>query len=485
MKFSLPCLRLALLAFALSLEPVSSSVAAAAEPPFAMRGYYMTFMRMPTFGLAEWKQMVDCIGQDGGNMVILWTAGAFRSKQFPITWRYNSDHANVRNDFVRELIDYAHSKQIRVLLGFTPFAYDGVNQYPLEHPELKATQKNGQPAQLWGMDSWGYNLCPSKPESQRFLREYVREMFFDFYPNADGLMIESSDYAICYCAGCGGKFFDREFEFVQAISREVWKAKPEATILVYPHYFSGRAVPGFGVTGARQPFDTRWTLFFTPHSAHIDTNLLRQAKNAIWWTEGLTLGTPNQIREGASTARQHGMTGYVPSLEPYSCSDGPPNNRGPRMKPLHFAWLHDGEMPLNELLARINRVAYREFTRNPDLSDAEFKHILAQDFFGADSKEIDGRSNGRTERSVDDALFLRECWSLEAGWFTPSILLRPKQLRERAEREKWSADRLAAYAKRIERVREIARRYETGANPAETELARVANHIVRTWDAGL
>jgi len=40
---------------------------------------------------------------------------------------------------------------------------------------------------------WGYNLCPSQTASQQFLAEYVREMFFEFYPNADGLMIESSD----------------------------------------------------------------------------------------------------------------------------------------------------------------------------------------------------------------------------------------------------------------------------------------------------
>jgi len=35
------------------------------------------------------------------------------------------------------------------------------------------------------------------------MREYVREMAFDFYPEADGLFIESSDYAICHCAECG------------------------------------------------------------------------------------------------------------------------------------------------------------------------------------------------------------------------------------------------------------------------------------------
>ena len=61
-----------------------------------------------------------------------------------------------------ELIDYAHTKQIKVVLGFTPFAYDGANQYPLEHPQLKATQKNGEPAKLWGLHAWGIYAVQGK-----------------------------------------------------------------------------------------------------------------------------------------------------------------------------------------------------------------------------------------------------------------------------------------------------------------------------------
>src|SRR6188768_1582362 len=91
------------------------TVPAATNGPFALRGYYSTFMRSPTFGLSEWKQMIDCMKDDGANFFILWTAGAFRSKQFPITWKYNADHKNVEHDFVRELIDYAHTKNIRVV----------------------------------------------------------------------------------------------------------------------------------------------------------------------------------------------------------------------------------------------------------------------------------------------------------------------------------------------------------------------------------
>jgi hypothetical protein len=64
--------------------------------PFALRGYYLTMMRMPVMGLPEWKEAVDCFAEDGANVVILWTAGGFRSRKFPVTWQHNEEHANVR-----------------------------------------------------------------------------------------------------------------------------------------------------------------------------------------------------------------------------------------------------------------------------------------------------------------------------------------------------------------------------------------------------
>ena len=152
------------------------------DGPFAQRGYYITFMRMPTYDLTAWNKIVDGIHDDGGNTLLLWVAGAFRSKKHPITWKYNREHENVRSDFVRDLIDHAHARGIKVLLGFTPFGYDGVNQYPLENPELKAIGKDGKPVDQFGIGCWGYNLCPSRPESQAFMLDYVREMAFDFYP---------------------------------------------------------------------------------------------------------------------------------------------------------------------------------------------------------------------------------------------------------------------------------------------------------------
>ncbi|MEY2410882.1 MAG: hypothetical protein QOF48_3552 [Verrucomicrobiota bacterium] len=448
------------------------TAAGATNPPFTIRGYYTTFMRMPTFGLPEWKQMIDCMKQDGANFLVLWTAGAFRSKAFPVTWQYNRDHKNVAHDYARELIDYAHTRGIQVVLGFTPFAYDGVNQYPLEHPELKATQKNGQPANLWGLHAWGYNLCPAKEASQRFMRDYVREMFRDFYPNADGLLIEASDYAICHCADCSGKYFDREFAFVRQISDDVWRSKPDAMIFVYPRYFSSRQVPEFGVSGARQKFDPRWSLSFTPHSAPIDDDLSKHARSSVYWNDGLTIGTPSKIRDGARLAAQRGLSGYITSCEPFSCIDGPPGSNKPRQKPFHMEWLRDGEMPLNELPVRVNRVAYREWTRQPALDDRGFEEILGRDLFGpaADAQK------------VQDVLYVQDCWFNQADWFKSSPLHRPADLQRQAEREKWPAERWQPYLDKVKRLQEIERRYANSKGPAERQLHDVSAWIVRQWD---
>ena len=99
--------------------------AAGDDPPspgaFAARGYYLTFSRMPTYDLADWTRIVDAVAEGGGNTLVLWIGGGFRSKKYPVTWPHNADHENVRNDFVRDLIRHARAEGLKVLLGFTPF----------------------------------------------------------------------------------------------------------------------------------------------------------------------------------------------------------------------------------------------------------------------------------------------------------------------------------------------------------------------------
>ncbi|MGE5293446.1 MAG: hypothetical protein ACM3VT_01325, partial [Solirubrobacterales bacterium] len=367
----------------------SAASSQAATTVFGQRGYYLLPCRTPTLGYEVYRDLLDDLARDRVNTVILWLGGAFRSRRYPITWQYNAEHLNIREDFMRRLIRHAHQRDIQCLLGFTPFGYDGVNQYPLEHPELKATGPDGKPVTEFGIHCWGWNLCPAKPQARRFMLDYARELAFEFYPEADGLFLESSDYAICHCPECGPRHFDHEFQFVRTISEEAWARKPGATIVVYPHYFSGAKLR-FSFTEAvatKQPFDSRWTLFFTPHSAAIEPQLITQAKGSWWWNEApARLDIPG-IRAGAQRARDAHCTGLIPTLECYSYVQtheeaGEPWLKGQRQVPFGFGWLKEGASPYRELLVRAARLAYREYTANPDLSD-EFLHaVLGRELFG-------------------------------------------------------------------------------------------------------
>src|SRR5262245_61136697 len=87
-----------------------AATASAPPPLFPQRGYYLCFMRMPTFGLSVWRDILDGAAEDGANTIILWIAGAFRSKKFPITWQWAKEHRNVQADFARRLIAHAHRR---------------------------------------------------------------------------------------------------------------------------------------------------------------------------------------------------------------------------------------------------------------------------------------------------------------------------------------------------------------------------------------
>lgn len=446
------------------------------ERPFAQRGYYITFMRMPTYDLTDWKRIVDGIHDDGGNTLLLWVGGAYRSEKYPITWRYNAEHENIRKDFVRALIDHAHTKGVKVLLGFTPFGYDGVNQYPLEHPELRAVGKDGKPVATFGIGCWGFNLCPSRAESQRFMLEYAREMAFDFYPNADGLLIESSDYAICHCKDCGEHFFEREFTFVKRISDELWARKPEATIVVFPHYFSGADVPGFGVKAAKLPFDPRWSLVFSPHSAHPEPDLIRQARSSLWWDDSPALRRPQEVRAGARRAREIGASGYVPSLEAFTfvateAEEGQAWLKGRRQVPLGFGWLEPGAPPYDELPMRVQRIAYREFVRNPDLTFEAYKAILGREVFGGAS----------SAEAVDDLLELQAAFNRDRTWCQSSPLTSPERVRAMKDRGALTAKKQAEYRAALDRLRVIEGRHREARSDGEKELHRIARWVLDRW----
>ena len=446
-------------------------------PVFAQRGYYVLPCRAPTLGYEACRDMIDCMADDRANTVILWIGGGFRSKKFPITWQYNADHANVRHDFLGRLIRHAHRRDVKCLLGFTPFGYDGVNQYPREHPELKAIGPDGKPVAEFGIHCWGWNLCPAKAESQRFMIQYARELAFEFYPEADGLFLESSDYAICHCPQCGPRHFDHEFKFVQDISEEVWTRKADATIVVYPHYFSGAKLR-FAFSEAvatKHAFDPRWTLFFTPHSAAIEPGLIARAKGSWWWNEAPSRFDIPNIRAGAQRARDAHCTGFIPSLECYSYVQtheefGEPWLNGRRQTPFGFGWLAKGDSPYRELPMRragcLSRVLGEPGSAGRCVPSGvgwrPFRAGLAAraspGYTGAVPRLWHGPRLDRA-RTADNA--------------------RPRGSRRKSGR--LDAKKRAFLRDQLARVRVIAGRHRDATTPGARELARIAQWLCDQW----
>jgi len=332
----------------------------------------------------------------------------------------------------------------------------------------------------FGIGCWGWNLCPAQAESQRFMREYVREMAFEFYPKADGLFIESSDYAICHCAQCGPKFFEHEFAFVRDISSELWAHKPNATIVVYPHYFSGAKLRfSFSeATAAKQPFDRRWALFFTPHSAPLEPALIAQARGAFWSDAAPSRFDIPGIRAAVKKARDGKCSGYVPSLECYSyvttkAEAGEPWLVGRRQIPFGFGWLKEGENPYRELPVRAIRLAWRELTADPDLPDAELRRHLGEELFGSHWQP----------GQIEDLFFLLQVFNTDRDWSVPGALTAPGLVRSRAERGKLDDKKRALLGDQLARVQTIAGRYSQAPSGGAGELHRIAKWLVDQWTA--
>jgi hypothetical protein len=201
-------------------------------------------------------------------------------------------------------------------------------------------------------------------------------------------------------------------------------------------------------------------VFYTPHSAHPDADLTRQVKGAIWSDDSPALRTPAGVRDAARQARRARCTGWVPSFEaftyvPTEPEDGQQYLVGRRQHPLGFGWLKDGQAPYDELPARVNRVAYREYARNPDLSDADFRTALGKDLFGA----------AATPEAVEDALALQRAFVTGRTWWQAAPVASPDRVRAMKAAGQLSPDRRGECRRALDRLREIEERYRVKEGP--------------------
>jgi hypothetical protein len=447
--------------FVACLAALAASGPLAGDGPFAYRGYYFILSRNPGYGLSDYRRLLDCMAEDGANTLILWIGGGFPSRRYPETWDYNRNHRNCRENFAGAAIDHAHARGIRVVLGLTPFAYDGVNRYGAAHPELGAADLEGKPAVTGGIHSLGRGLCPSKPGAREFMLAYARELHDDFYPNADGLFLEHSDYGTCSCPECaGGQGLRREWEFVEALSAHVWAKKPDALLLVYPQY---------ATLGVR--YDPRHVIFIAPHNRKGAERLEnpKVLSTGYWDARGSWQGL---CREAARA----GYAGIIPSMENFL-----------HEHPYAFdtRWGPEGSAGWEDLLVRVTRLSFREFSRRPDLDEAGWREAVGGAFFGG----------APPDGAVEDMLALHEILNRWSGWtYRGGVLKIPAQRVDPAALAPGSREELTGRtlpdlrALREIRARSSARAAANPPAPAGAtlaEMARIAGWVLERWEGKL
>jgi hypothetical protein len=129
-------------------------------------------------------------------------------------------------------------------------------------------------------------------------------------------------------------------------------------------------------------------------------------------------------------------------------------------------------MPYDELPIRVNRIAYREFTRDPDLPFETFRQRLARDVFG---------NEGHVKQSVDDLLALQRVFAQERTWCQPSPLVSPQRVRAMKASGQLSPARRVEYRAALDRVGEIERRHANAQSDDERELHRIAVWVLERW----
>ena len=363
---------------------------ASPSKPFEYRGYYFILSRNPRYGLEDYRFILDRMAEDRANLLILWIGGGFPSRKYPETWDHNREHRNMKENFAGAVIDHARARGIRVVLGLTPFAYDGVNRYGAAHPELGAKTRDGKPGVTGGIHSLGRGLCPSREGSREFMMGYCRELLEDFYPGADGLFLEHSDYGTCECAECAnGAGLRQEWDFVRDISARVWSRKPDALVLVYPQYAA------LGVT-----YDPRHVIFLAPHNM----KGAEKVANPKVFSHGYW-DCPGDFRDLCARAAKEGWAGVLPSMENFTYEN--PHAFDTR-------WGPEGSRGWDDLIVRVTRLSLREFAARPALDEAGFRAAVRKALF----------DESVPDAAVDDLLLLHRRLNRWEGWMRRGGVMR-------------------------------------------------------------
>jgi hypothetical protein len=119
----------------------------------------------------------------------------------------------------------------------------------------------------------------------------------------------------------------------------------------------------------------------------------------------------------------------------------------------------------------MNRIAYREFTKNPDLSLEEFWALLGRELFGEAS----------TPQLIDDAVEIQRAFTRDRTWCQASPLVEPERVRALKNAGQLDAKRRTELRSAVERLRAIADRHREASSVGAKELQRIAAWVVSLW----
>ena len=157
-------------------------------------------------------------------------------------------------EYAQKLCEYAQDRGIRILPGvginsYGGIYYEGEHPFNLEtwlrkHPELCAVDGNGQP--VFARTKAGAGIrsiaCPSKEENIQWQVDGVHWLFENF--KIGGVEFESGDYGVCQCEECR-RFGERErrisFEDMAGVYPPVVRAAHDCAEDAWLLYFTYRS----------------------------------------------------------------------------------------------------------------------------------------------------------------------------------------------------------------------------------------------------
>jgi hypothetical protein len=172
------------------------------------------------------------------------------------------------------------------------------------------------------------------------------------------------------------------------------------------------------------------------------------------------------------------VTGYIPSLEAFSfvpteAEEGQAWLKGRRQVPLGFGWLKPEHSPYDELPLRVNRIAFREFSRDPDLPFARFREKLGRDVFG----------NASNAQLVDDLLELQAIFAMQRTWCQPSPAVCPERVKALKLQGKLTPQMREQYRAALAKVQAMQERHRSARSDGERQLLQITAWVLKQWSA--